>query len=1026
MKILVIRLKNLASVEGEFGIDFTGEPLHSAGIFAISGATGAGKSTLLDALCLALYDRTPRFSATGESLMLKDVGDSQINQSDVRNILRRGTADGYAEVEFRAVTGDRYRSRWSVRRARNVATGSLRPQELQVVCLENDEVLQGTKKELLAQLARLTGLTYEQFTRTVLLAQNDFATFLKSRESAKAELLEKLTGTGIYSAISREIYQRSKHADEELHHLKEGLRLIELLPEEEVERLKKEQLSLAVQRKETREVLERWKEHLKDLQTLQVQTEARTVRQKQVKEEIQRLQQAQEQLQKHVEGMSHFRAQCEALQPDLRKARELDVRIGGLQKNHTEAEQSWQMVYTQREQLEKTLIGKKKECLQYVHSLSACRDEEWLKKYDLWQQREKEQKQEASDSLFDLPVATESLTDLSPLSENTPVARQLLFLEELSRRYNWLLECLVRQNELQVERLNSFGIHTLGEEQRRYNTEWNRLQEARQQTLQWIRAQEEVIRITAEHDQLDTRLTAAEKELTDSEQQWQLQVARLQMVQRLYDNARLSISENVHTLRTHLQFEQPCPVCGSTEHPYHTEDSKVEILFGQIETEYRQVAEEHRVSQEKVIAFRQNITNLREQLKQYATQLSLRREEAQRLCPVKEERKTEYFDQQIARVKEELDKIAVKLKSYQQLHQEWQTQDAKVKQLRGVCERLQQGISQCHLWVQQVETDRERLSLTVAHEDTMKERLVRAKEELEKVTLERKALLKGMPADDAENNIRLKEAKLNEILETMKREVEQIQGRLSGLQGELRQIDHSIAELDRRSRSAEVPPELPQAVRTQEKLLSEMERNLSATEARLLQHQQNQTRIRQAEKGLKEREQIADKWGKLNKLLGSADGHKFKVIAQSYTLNILLMHANTHLNYLSRRYRLQQVPGTLALQVIDRDMCDEVRTVYSLSGGESFLISLALALGLSSLSSNNLKVESLFIDEGFGSLDADSLRTAMEALEQLQMQGRKIGVISHVQEMSERIAVQIQLHKAVNGKSRIVIKGGKF
>lgn len=94
------------------------------------------------------------------------------------------------------------------------------------------------------------------------------------------------------------------------------------------------------------------------------------------------------------------------------------------------------------------------------------------------------------------------------------------------------------------------------------------------------------------------------------------------------------------------------------------------------------------------------------------------------------------------------------------------------------------------------------------------------------------------------------------------------------------------------------------------------------------------------------------------------------MIAQSYTLNLLLMHANKHLSYLSKRYRLQQVPGTLALQVIDCDMCDEVRTVYSLSGGESFLISLALALGLSSLSSNNLKVESLFIDEGFGSLDA--------------------------------------------------------
>ena len=162
---------------------------------------------------------------------------------------------------------------------------------------------------------------------------------------------------------------------------------------------------------------------------------------------------------------------------------------------------------------------------------------------------------------------------------------------------------------------------------------------------------------------------------------------------------------------------------------------------------------------------------------------------------------------------------------------------------------------------------------------------------------------------------------------------------------------------------------------------------------------------------------------KLNKLIGSADGAKFKVIAQSYTLNLLLLHANKHLSYLSKRYKLQQVPDTLALQVIDCDMCDEIRTVYSLSGGESFLISLALALGLSSLSSNNLKVESLFIDEGFGSLDAESLRTAMEALEQLQMQGRKIGVISHVQEMSERISVQVQVHKKVNGKSVLTVVG---
>ena len=165
----------------------------------------------------------------------------------------------------------------------------------------------------------------------------------------------------------------------------------------------------------------------------------------------------------------------------------------------------------------------------------------------------------------------------------------------------------------------------------------------------------------------------------------------------------------------------------------------------------------------------------------------------------------------------------------------------------------------------------------------------------------------------------------------------------------------------------------------------------------------------------------SERWAKLNELAGSADGAKFRRVAQGYTLDLLLNYANVQLRNLTRRYRLERVPETLALQVIDRDMCDEVRSVHSLSGGESFLVSLALALGLSSLSSNRMKVESLFIDEGFGSLDAETLRVAMDALESLRTQGRKIGVISHVQEMTERIPAQIRVNRAGNGRSYIEI-----
>jgi len=168
---------------------------------------------------------------------------------------------------------------------------------------------------------------------------------------------------------------------------------------------------------------------------------------------------------------------------------------------------------------------------------------------------------------------------------------------------------------------------------------------------------------------------------------------------------------------------------------------------------------------------------------------------------------------------------------------------------------------------------------------------------------------------------------------------------------------------------------------------------------------------------------LYENWQKLNDLLGSADGKKFRQIAQEYTLDTLLGYANIHLQVLSNRYKLSRIPNFLALQVVDKDMGDEIRSVHSLSGGESFLVSLALALGLASLSSNRMKVESLFIDEGFGSLDPETLSIAMDALERLHNQGRKVGVISHVQEMTERIQTQIRVSKFPNGKSKVEVTG---
>lgn len=955
MKILAIRLKNLTSIEGTVEVDFMAEPLHSAGIFAISGPTGAGKSTLLDALCLALYDKAPRFATSVENVNLADVGDNQINQSDVRNLLRRGTSDGYAEVDFLGIDGRRYRSRWSVRRTRNKINGSLQPQTLEVKELDTEKEFQGTKKELLIQLVELVGLTYEQFTRTVLLAQNDFATFLKSKGAAKAELLEKLTGTGVYSRISQEVYARNKAAQEEVTLIQNRMNVIELMPEEELLALQKEKELSTEKRAAGIKLLAEQNEQLNVVRSLKIQEELCKKKQQEEQEEQAREKVLQGALTSQEEGLVHFKAQWEAIQPDLKKARQLDVQI-----------QSQQSSYIQSQQI-----------LQAANRQVA------------------EQEQKMRVAAEQLQVSYSSLNRL--LSHvGIEEALQLEQVEEILRQEENKLAAATSTNEERLLRLNSFGYPLLAEEQVKLQKELTRQQNIRQLTETQTKAKTEI-------ERLEKEVANCLKQLTEQE-------TALKVTQRLYENARMVVGKDVKALRRQLQEGEACPVCGSTAHPYHQEQEVVDTLFRSIEQEYNVASTNYQQMNNRSIALQRDLAHQKTVDGQIAEQLAA-------LYKAGIEAGNE---EQIQR---RLAELAERILEYRNLYAEWQRGDEETKKIRTHCEALRENVSLCRLAMQKVSSAKEQLVILQNAASAELKRFEVIEKALNVLRQERSQLLKGKSADEAEAAVAKREKELNLALEKARKEVEAVHNRLSGLQGEMKQIALAIGELQEQYKKIESPELLPEIIKKQQEENLNIERALSTMEARLLQQAKNKLTVEQIAKELAEKQTVAERWAKLNKLIGSADGAKFKVIAQSYTLNLLLLHANQHLSYLSKRYKLQQVPDTLALQVIDCDMCDEIRTVYSLSGGESFLISLALALGLSSLSSNNLKVESLFIDEGFGSLDAESLRTAMEALEQLQMQGRKIGVISHVQEMSERISVQVQVHKKVNGKSVLTVVG---
>lgn len=985
MKILAIRGRNLASLEGEFEADFTSEPLLSAGIFAISGPTGAGKSTILDAMCLALFARTPRTDQAKENnVKLRDVNEEVLPQSDPRFLLRRGTASGYAEVDFLALNGHRYRSRWSVGRARDKENGRLQSPRVTLHNIDKEEEEQGTRSELQARVVELIGLTFEQFTRSVLLAQNDFSTFLKAEQGEKASLLEKLTGTELYSAISRTIFEKNAVAKEAYDKIQARIQGIELLTEEAEQelqiRLKESETSLLA--------LEKAKVEQQTLQEAVKSTEQQiATRQTQQKDAAAKLEKATELLnaarKDYEQGLveeQRSESEFKALQQELQQARGLDVRLDAAIRSVADTETRLREALARKKEGEDKL--KAAQTRQQQSTAEIARLSEWRERY-----RSKES-------------IAEQLTALLLHLDAASAARQAI--EKAGKT--------IATTKQTAERLVA-QLATIR-------------QAAETKRAQLQKTEEIIVRSEKELKALD--IAALDK---------QIESVRLERENLLIEQARQAASGDVLELRKKLQEGTPCPVCGSTQHPVVTHPAVTEVP--------------------KVIA---------------ALTLQLEQLNARKAAYAVNEKQLNQLRQQLLQLHKELteaDHTRTDLQGRQKLAE---TQIAREEAIRAESqETLAKSLSAANRlfgnddwqrgWQQDPDSFRDTLTTFARqwHDNTEKLQQLQREQsaqkaeyesyasflpslikQVEEVTLlheqnrtallalqsERARLLGGKPADQVESAYtRRKE----ELKERMKR-LQTVQTDQSGIADQLRGIAGQIAQDLQKASDDLVVRQKALADWTEawntahdneplELLLPRITQEKNEYAFRLRTQAGNKQKIASQQEELNACRLESERWAKLNELAGSADGAKFRRIAQGYTLDVLLSYANVQLRDLSRRYRLERVPETLALQVIDRDMCDEIRTVHSLSGGESFLVSLALALGLSSLSSNRMKVESLFIDEGFGSLDADTLRIAMDALESLRTQGRKIGVISHVQEMTERIPVQIRVSRAGNGRS---------
>ena len=986
MKILAIRGRNLASLEGDFEIDFTVEPLLSAGIFAISGPTGAGKSTLLDTMCLALFARTPRTDQAKENnVKLQDVSNEQLSQSDPRFLLRRGTSSGFAEVDFMALNGHRYRTRWSVARARDKENGRLQNPRLALYNLDKEEEEQGTRSDLQARIIDLIGLTFEQFTRSVLLAQNDFSTFLKAEQGEKASLLEKLTGTELYSAISRQIFERNARAKEAFDLIQTRIQGIELLTDEEENDLR---TRLAGTEKELQRV-EKAKAEQQALQEAVRSIEQQiTIRQRQQKEAADKLVHATELLtvarheyEKGVEEQQQSETRFKSLQQEILQARKLDIQLDTAIRDLSHSEQQLKNVMLRKEEAEKkyqAAVLRRRQGAEEIARLTA------------WRERYKKKERIAE--------------QLSAL---------LLHLDAASATRSGM-EAAVR------------SIETLRQEMAALNKQLSDLQQTS------ANKQQALMRAEADYRNLEEELQAVDAPALDK----QIEKLRQEREQLLIEQARLEASGNIKDLRGRLQDGQPCPVCGSTHHPFANQVpvAPVSALTLQLQDLSNK--------KETYVAHTRHLTRLQQQLLQLHKELA-DSEAACKEMAGKQQLAASRQEREEAIVKEQSTLLTQSLSAADLLfgNSEWQkawlqNPETFRKTLTDFARQWHENTEKLHQLERQESAQKAECESLASFLPSLEKQAEESGQLHEKnraafssLQAERKKLLNGRSADSVEQEyIR----RMEELKERLKK-LSATQTEQSGIADQTRGIADQIAKdlteasADLLRRKAALDKWTADYLDSSggeplEVILSRFTQEKTELAFRLRTQTENKAKVSGLQEELNVRRTESERWAKLNELAGSADGAKFRRIAQGYTLDILLNYANVQLRELTRRYRLERVPETLALQVIDRDMCDEVRTVHSLSGGESFLVSLALALGLSSLSSNRMRVESLFIDEGFGSLDAETLRVAMDALESLRTQGRKIGVISHVQEMTERIPVRVQVSRVGNGKSVVRIE----
>ena len=1195
MKILALRGAAIASLYAPFEIDFEDGELGRVGLFAITGPTGAGKSSLLDAMCLALFHRTPRLGAASKvKIGTPEREDERVFADDPRSLLSRGAGEGFAEVDFRGADGDLYRARWQVHRARKRANGSFQPPKAMLHRLrESDErprpeledLSDAKRTETKLRVQERLGLSFEQFCRSVLLAQGAFAEFLRADARSRGELLERMTGTEIYARISAATYRKAKEVEGELRGIRTQLEGLELLPEDirtELERdaeRKNERLGRERRRAAALEACTRWIGERGELETgLHAAGRALIGAARAWGHEVhgesfelpESMMQATDLVGRHVrrssdtaagggpssgaapsgdashEGIVAFVEGARARVRSARSAHEaLVLAATELRENLAHRRRKAEAVEVARakvQQLEarevelRDAVAKSAAWVE-AHPRARALAAEWNlheERMRRWSEasRTVERAAEESKALVGKREATRRALDEASAD-----------LEVLEARAQAAVAA-VTEAEAREGAVDGAGLR-------------DRLRSVESALRAWERAEELVtarVQLRRSESELEAKL--GERKSAMAAESLALERARggLEAAARAFE--RIVGARSLEAHRHALEADAPCPLCGALEHPYANSEPAFDRLEAEAHAERERAAaqvELHRAELARAEAF---VSSAETQLSGYAKQLVQLEHRAEELWgatrgtlgadePPSDASSTPRRDAGESALdawargaasdvhpSERLRATATSIESQLEAHEANRVRSRTAREARDEVRAAIEARSQARA------ARSEELTRLDARLESLATLELRGKEELERTSEALESLFAldggddtaegrtGLPLDwrsglvsEAEAFIRTRRAEV-EALDDRRRAATLAEAQRAQLAAERVELGERLAastaehdalveqgarlershaaaaaELRRwmpaieeteepaaRLQSATVaseamsdawvrlteraesfvrhdaePPaalehELEALAGTQlwadgrpagpaqwdelrehclsqrERLLAELEpreNELVAVRGRLAVDEDHRRRRSELAPELEAQSRRMEDWAALNQLIGQSDGQKFRNFAQDLTLRIVLEFANERLRELRPRYQLVPVEDQrLEMQVVDRDMGDELRSLASLSGGESFLVSLALALGLAESTGRQGAVESLFIDEGFGTLDSETLEMAVATLDALQASGRTIGIISHVDGLADRLGVQICVRPHGGGRSRVEIVEG--